>query len=1078
MSINSRFNRQLIENREVRIFLSSTFSDMDAERSALVKTFNTLKIEAYRRNVTLSVLDLRWGVTEEESRTGKVLSVCLNEIEHSHPFFIGLLGSRYGYAPNINEIEKNPDLEERYPWIRGYIEEGMSITEMEMQYGVLRNQKDVDAVFYIKNTPEIKPDDNNKLVTLKKKIREQKHFPVDDYTSIEDLCAKVEKAVTDMMDKYFPKEDTTRLGRERVAQKAYMNSRHGHYVKKQEDYDRLDHFLTNEETHLVVTGPSGMGKSALIANWLKEKERQGENFPYKFIYHFVGNSFGDNSHEEILQHITDEIYDLYGLERREDNKEKREEEAQRILIEAGQKGKPLLIVIDGINQIAERNNSKLLNWLPQSPHKVKYLFSTLEDDETMQTFRRRGYPIHTIKPLNDEHRQMFITNYLANVGKKLSDKQLSRILHDPENENTLVLKTLLDELICFGSYEKLDERIHFYLSATSISDFFDRVLQRMEEDYLGVARILSLIAVSERGLSEDEILAITKMRPMDWHLFYCAFYNHLVTRDGLISFAHQYITNAVWSRYRLKDISAARFYREEIIQYFQLNNKANKNRHISELAFQYYSCDDNENLYKTVLSFDSFNHFRTTDKGEKTIAIYWSHLINNDAKRYRLESYLDLPNNGWMNTIDILTIGQFAQSYFTDYETAIKCFKEYQKFWESGTGSAVGFFLADFYYNMGAIFREQRKYTDALDYFFKALTLQEKSNRNKLDIADSYNSIGVLYDDQGNHSKALEFYFKALQIFEKEKNRRALLGSATSYNNIGCLYGGIKNYPKALEYHYKALTLCKDLLGEKDEKIALYYNNIGYLYNDQGNYPKALEFHLKAIVIYENILGFFSHKTADTYNNLGQTYFYIKDYRKAYDCYSKVLTIMEGLKGKGHPVLAAPYYNVGFIYSKLGNYHSALAYFVKSLAIYEKSVGPDHPNTKEVKDSIKRIEKIIQEKESESSLSKSNHGQEVENVRQMPVFPGGNAALSNYISSNVHYPESAKKERIQGQVKVSFVVDSDGSITDVAIVNSVDPLLDQEALRVVRNMPHWQPGIINGQTVRFKFTIPISFKLD
>ena len=84
----SRFENHLIENREVCIFLSSTFSDMEAERSALVKRFNKLKLEANRRNVSLSLLDLRWGVTDEEARTGKVLSICLNEIENSHPFLL------------------------------------------------------------------------------------------------------------------------------------------------------------------------------------------------------------------------------------------------------------------------------------------------------------------------------------------------------------------------------------------------------------------------------------------------------------------------------------------------------------------------------------------------------------------------------------------------------------------------------------------------------------------------------------------------------------------------------------------------------------------------------------------------------------------------------------------------------------------------------------------------------------------------------------------------------------------------------------------------------------------------------
>lgn len=75
----------LIENRQIRVFLSSTFSDMEAERNALVKMFGRLKIEANRSNVELTSIDLRWGVTEDEASNGKVLAVCLTEIEHSQP---------------------------------------------------------------------------------------------------------------------------------------------------------------------------------------------------------------------------------------------------------------------------------------------------------------------------------------------------------------------------------------------------------------------------------------------------------------------------------------------------------------------------------------------------------------------------------------------------------------------------------------------------------------------------------------------------------------------------------------------------------------------------------------------------------------------------------------------------------------------------------------------------------------------------------------------------------------------------------------------------------------------------------
>ena len=83
----------LIENRHIRFFISSTFQDMHDERDYLMKhVFPELRIIAAKRNVTLTELDLRWGVTEEESRLGKVLGICLNEIENSIPFFIGIVG--------------------------------------------------------------------------------------------------------------------------------------------------------------------------------------------------------------------------------------------------------------------------------------------------------------------------------------------------------------------------------------------------------------------------------------------------------------------------------------------------------------------------------------------------------------------------------------------------------------------------------------------------------------------------------------------------------------------------------------------------------------------------------------------------------------------------------------------------------------------------------------------------------------------------------------------------------------------------------------------------------------------------
>ena len=99
-------------------------------------------------------------------------------------------------------------------------------------------------------------------------------------------------------------------------------------------------------------------------------------------------------------------------------------------------------------------------------------------------------------------------------------------------------------------------------------------------------------------------------------------------------------------------------------------------------------------------------------------------------------------------------------------------------------------------------------------------------------------------------------------------------------------------------------------------------------------------------------------------------------------------------------------------------------------------------------------------------------------VEQMPMFPGGDPALMGYLRDNIHYPTVAAENGVQGRVVVGFVVERDGSITDVNIIRSVDPSLDREAMRVVKSMPRWTPGKQNGSAVRVKYQVPVTFRLQ
>lgn len=99
-------------------------------------------------------------------------------------------------------------------------------------------------------------------------------------------------------------------------------------------------------------------------------------------------------------------------------------------------------------------------------------------------------------------------------------------------------------------------------------------------------------------------------------------------------------------------------------------------------------------------------------------------------------------------------------------------------------------------------------------------------------------------------------------------------------------------------------------------------------------------------------------------------------------------------------------------------------------------------------------------------------------VEVMPQFPGGQIAMLKYIMENMKYPEQAMKEGIQGRVAVRFIVEKDGSISDVKPILSVHPLLNKEAVRVVESMPKWTPGKQNGKPVRVRFNVPVMFKLN
>ena len=129
-------------------------------------------------------------------------------------------------------------------------------------------------------------------------------------------------------------------------------------------------------------------------------------------------------------------------------------------------------------------------------------------------------------------------------------------------------------------------------------------------------------------------------------------------------------------------------------------------------------------------------------------------------------------------------------------------------------------------------------------------------------------------------------------------------------------------------------------------------------------------------------------------------------------------------------------------------------------------------------------EEEVVEEQKEEELKVDTPVDEVEDevkalneIDELPVFPGGNAQLIKWLTQNLKYPESAKNDKVGGKVIVEFVVNANGSVSDVKLVRNVDPRLDSEALRVVRMMPVWKAGMLGGKPCRTLVKLPIVFKL-
>jgi len=990
------------ENRQIRIFISSTFRDMMRERDYLItRVFPELRRYCEERDISLFELDLRWGVTQEESENQMAFKICLNEVDNTNPFFIGLLGERYGWVPDEKTIEqmKPTNVFEEYEWLLDELKMKKSITEVEIREGAFHaSSEKVNAYFYIRSPKMHTPDEfreekgshgEKMLLELKQRIKTDSRYDENIYDNVEHLGKLIEEDFKALVDRLFPeKELLSELKKERLQQHIFLKSRTRSYVENPEWINALDEFADNSgKNEIAVTGGSGMGKCALLANWTADRQKkQIQN--EKIIYHFTGISQSEGDYLRITQRLINEIKDfcniterrgLSGINKRKEkresfinyfndlinliNEEKNDDlqyELQNLLFSLPDDQK-MIIVLDSLDRLVDTDNAKMLNWLPAYPDNVKFIFSSTTGDKSVEALTRRADNQFELDSLPAKIRKELIIKYFEKFSKKLSAPQMERIISDKKSENPAVLTAILDNLRIFGNFDIFDKQIDERLSYESNESLFDLFLQNIESIFNeGVSKkvksrgnivkdILSLIAVSHHGLTETEIVNISKVPKLYWSQLSNCMSVHLVLINGFVVFSGSIMANAVKNRY-LKDSASEEKYREAVCAYMEKSEEAEGmegaafKRICEELPFQYMELKANDKLYNFLLDKNVFDHIYAKDRYE--LGSYWRFLRGQDKTRYKMEKYLEHNIEDKKELAGFLeTISLFINSIIIDPPLALTfalehleiCLKHFGKDSEKTAAS---------YIRIGHCYgsNTMRDYNKAIKYFSDAQVVYEKINgRDHYTAATACCNIAACYANPsiGKYNEAIKYYANALKIIEKEFGDGEDSLAALIYGNIGQCYINDDKLPDAVEYCYKALKINEKFFGKEHPKTAQSYYVMGDLMYKLQQFAESVQFLNTFINIWINFFGEDHLKIAETYNNIGFCYMGLKENKKAVEASDKAIEIFLKLDGENTERASSAYFNVGMCCHSMEDYGKSIEYFNKYLNIVVKNPGTD-----------------------------------------------------------------------------------------------------------------------------------------
>lgn len=909
------------EYRQIRVFLSSTFTDMQPERDALVKLFRRLAVEGRKKNVSITLLDLRWGITDDQKRNGKVISTCLQEIDNSKPYFIGILGERYGWIPSSGELEGNNDLISRFPEISNYSRRGLSITEIEMRHGVLDKKQTQQALFLKKKGVIPESEKHKQLIN---EIDASKNTLLFEYSSVEELINIVEREFSKVIEGNINELSRDKYEKVHKDQERILIEKREGYIPIANYKGELDKWNESEYNTIVIAGQPGIGKTSFIADWIVDNK---DNFD-RILYYFIGEGEHEDSVLNIQKYIIHELEKFYNYDFQiDDNEQLDYDDDYSFVIEHGlsmvaSHNERLLLVIDGLDHLNNQGTDKFLLWLPEITSGIKVIFTTSFNDLTFNSLTEiKNFPVIRLEHFSFDETKRIIVSYLENFSKSLDPNLVDLIASNSLFRNGSVLRILLDDLIAYGSHEQLPLQIKKYATTQDKQTFFNLILERAEEFYGKdrIENILTLLLISNKGLEETDIKEILGWDPIKWSEIYCGLKNYLVFIDGKYNIRHLELKEAVISRYydneSLNSEDTSLILSRSIIN--QLKNREGEER---EVAFQAFTLEDKDLLYELLSQYEVTKLMILKD--EAFAGQYWKFL---EEKGYSFEEFLNkIPKDKKEFEEYGMYFIQFADLDLNNYDLAVKFGLEYLDL------------LGD----------SEDEEKDKIDLFLILARLNEKYNHideteNYLELAkslldkhyepDDWNygnyffSLGNLLYAQGEYEKALDAHKKAESLELKNKYYDETY-KWSFRNRIGMDLLEIGKYDEAYQSFKEALNFVSSQTTSSSYEASQILNNIGYCLLMQGNDLDEAENYLqKALNQMASIFGENNMELFLTVTNLGILYLKKEEYVKAKDMFQYAYNLLEENKDIAtDDQMGSVCLRMGEVQYGLGNYNDSI----------------------------------------------------------------------------------------------------------------------------------------------------------